>query len=338
MPGPFQSRVVRISATSWGDTTLIREAIAFAQKIAATEAVVTLRGESGTGKELFARAIHTASGRSGPFVPVNCAALPEQLLESELFGYEGGAFTGGKRQGKSGLFEIAGDGTVFLDEIAEMSPGSQAKILRTIQENAIRRVGGTEEIPIHCRVITATNRNLKRMVDENAFRNDLYYRINVLPIHVPPLRERLKDIPALVDHFLFQLAAGLGKTFQCFTPRALDKLSRHGWPGNVRELKNVVERAAIVCEDESVDVDSVLFSHELESGMGVSGRRACRLQSGSSLKEQVGDFERELIHAALERAVSIRGAARTLRISHTALLKKMRKYGMGPVTNRTSGQ
>jgi len=312
-----------------GNTPAIREAVGFARKIAGTGAVVTISGESGTGKELFARAIHTAGGRSGPFVPVNCAALPDNLLESELFGYEAGAFTGGRRQGRPGLFETAGEGTLLLDEIAEMSPGSQAKILRTLQENTVRRVGGAREIPVHCRVIASTNRNLKRMVEAGAFRQDLYYRINVLPIHIPPLRERPEDIPALVDHFLFQLAAGLGKSVQRPAPEALDKLARHAWPGNVRELKNVVERGAILSEGDSVDVGCILFGHELERGAAAAARGRGGSGPGRSLRERVAAFEKELIAGALEVPGSIRGTARRLGISHTALLKKMHKYDLG---------
>jgi transcriptional regulator of aroF, aroG, tyrA and aromatic amino acid transport len=309
-----------------GRTPLINEAIAFAQKIAATDTVVSIRGESGTGKELFAGAIHSASGRPGPFVPINCAALPEHLLEAELFGYEGGSFTGGKQRGKPGLFEIAGQGTVFLDEIAEMNMGSQAKILRTIQESVVRRIGGSEEIPVHCRVITASNRNLKKMVDDRTFRQDLYYRINVLPIHIPPLRERIDDIPFLVEHFLMELAAGLGKEVKSLTQEAMEKLFSHGWPGNVRELKNVVERAAIISDKKIVDHSCILFSHELEAGFGLAKRRAPREGKGNSLKEQVGSYEKSLITNALKTFGSIRGTAKALKISHTALLKKVRKY------------
>jgi transcriptional regulator of aroF, aroG, tyrA and aromatic amino acid transport len=217
---------------------------------------------------------------------------------------------------------------VLLDEIAEMCQGSQAKILRTLQENAVRRIGGTEEIPIHCRVIVATNRNLKRLVEEGTFRQDLFYRINVLPIHVPPLRERSEDISLLVDHFLLKLAAGLGKTVQRFAPKALEKLARHAWPGNVRELKNVVERAAILCEDDAVGLDCILVSHELEGGAGAAARGMRAFGPERSLREQVAAFEKGIISDALGAFGSVRGTARRLGISHTALLKKVRKYGL----------
>lgn len=194
-----------------GNNPTIKAAIAFAQKIAPTDSPVSIRGASGTGKELFARAIHMASNRPGNFVPINCAALPDPLMESELFGYVGGAFTGGKKQGKAGLFETAKDGTVFLDEIADMSMESQAKLLRSIQEGAVRRIGSSKEIPFNVRIITATNKNLERHMEEKTFRKDLYYRVSVLPIHIPPLNQRLDDIPLLVDHFLFWLSNKLEK-------------------------------------------------------------------------------------------------------------------------------
>ena len=193
-----------------GDTPSVKQAIAFARKIAPTPSIVSIRGESGTGKELFARAIHAESGRAGPFIPVNCAAIPDSLLESELFGYESGAFTGARKSGRAGLFEQAGGGTLFLDEIAELPPGPQAKILRAIQEECVRRIGGRSEIHVNTRIITATNRNLEQLVESGAFRQDLYYRINVLPIHLPPLNARTEDIPALADHFLFQINCKLG--------------------------------------------------------------------------------------------------------------------------------
>jgi transcriptional regulator with PAS, ATPase and Fis domain len=241
----------------------ILAAITFARKIAGTNSIISIRGDSGTGKELFARAIHSTSGRKGSFVPINCAALPEQLLESELFGYDRGAFTGGRKAGKPGLFEIAKDGTIFLDEIAEMPLKCQAKILRVIQDKCIRRIGGSAEIQIDTRIITATNRNLEQRVTHKKFRQDLYYRINVLPIHIPPLRERSDDIPLLVDHFLFQLAAKLGRQIQGISPDGMAKLLRHDWPGNIRELKNVVERAAILWDGKQIDVDCIMFSHEI---------------------------------------------------------------------------
>lgn len=318
-----------------GNDPTIKAAITFAQKIAATDAPISIRGASGTGKELFARAIHTSSNRAGSFVPINCAALPDTLLESELFGYAGGAFTGGKKEGKPGLFEIAKDGTVFLDEIAEMSLASQAKLLRLIQEGAVRRIGGSKEIPINARIITATNKNLERLVEEKAFRKDLYYRVSVLPIHIPPLNQRLEDIPVLTEHFLFQLASKLEKKMPLFTDRAFEKLKQHDWPGNVRELKNVVDRAAILCERDTIDIDCILFSHEM--GHSALHPSPEAITDNLSLKERVAELEQKIIVETLKIAKTIRQTARTLKISHPALIKKMRKYNIKKVTRVTSG-
>jgi len=235
-----------------GKTPAISNLITFAKKIAPTGAIISITGESGTGKELFAKAIHFESGCTGPFVPINCAALPEQLIESELFGYVDGAFTGARKKGKPGLFEAAKDGTIFLDEIGDMPPGLQAKILRVLQDGFVRRIGGFDEIPVNARVITATNKNLRDMVLERRFREDLFYRINVLTIQIPPLKERLMDIPLIVEAFLSQFNRKLGKTDQSVSKEAMARLYAHSWPGNVRELKNVIERASILCDSEEI--------------------------------------------------------------------------------------
>lgn len=311
-----------------GTSDSITQVIGLAQKIARTDSIVSLRGESGTGKEVFAQAIHCESERKGPFVPINCAALPESLLESELFGYEGGAFTGARKQGKPGLFEIARDGTVFLDEIAEMSPKVQAKMLRLIQEKQVRRIGGSTEIPTNARIITATNRNLERLVEEKQFREDLYYRINVLPIHLPPLRRRLEDIPVLADHFLFQLSARLGKKPKILDPSALAKLNSHKWPGNIRELKNVIERAAILSSTEHLGQDCILFSFELNRNMSNLRQFARPKVGGQPLRKLIDGYEKELIIEALDQSPSIRQTAASLKVSHTTLLNKMKKYGI----------
>jgi PAS domain S-box-containing protein/TyrR family helix-turn-helix protein len=314
----------------------ILAAITFARKIAGTNSIISIRGDSGTGKELFARAIHSTSGRKGSFVPINCAALPEQLLESELFGYDRGAFTGGRKAGKPGLFEIAKDGTIFLDEIAEMPLRCQAKILRVIQDKCIRRIGGSAEIQIDTRIVTATNRNLEQRVERKEFRQDLYYRINVLPIHIPPLRERIDDIPLLVDHFLFQLAAKLGRQIQGISPDGMAKLLRHDWPGNIRELKNVVERAAILWDGKQIDVDCIMFSHEIgETINSDSCQPVTEKPEGRPLREAVADYETRIISDTLAVSKSIREAARDLKISHTALLNKLKKYHIKMETKKT---
>jgi TyrR family helix-turn-helix protein/PAS domain S-box-containing protein len=319
-----------------GHHPAITSAILFAQKIADTDSIISIRGESGTGKELFAHSIHSASGREGSFVPVNCAALPEQLLESELFGYARGAFTGSRKEGKPGLFEIAKKGTLFLDEIAEMPLRCQAKILRVIQDRCIRRIGGSTEIKVDTRIVTATNRDLEQRVEKKEFRQDLYYRINVLPIQIPPLRERSDDIPLLVDHFLFQLASKLGKRIQSVSSDGMNKLLRHSWPGNVRELKNVVERAAILCDGEQIDVNSILFSHEMGQTFNPDiSQPAQKKRSGQSIKEALAKYEIGIINDILANSRSIREAAKQLKISHTALLGKLKKYEIKLVTKRT---
>ena len=322
-----------------GQNVSIQEAITFAQKIAPTDACVSIRGDSGTGKELFAKAIHNASDRDGSFVPINCAALPEHLLESELFGYVGGSFTGSKKQGKPGLFEIANKGTVLLDEIGEMPMGAQAKLLRLLQEKAVRRIGGTKEIPIDVRIVTATNKNLENLVQKNLFRQDLYYRINVLPIHIPPLNQRLEDIPLLVEHFLFELARKLGGRKKSFTPEAMDKMVEHDWPGNVRELKNVVKRVAILCDHEMIDTVDILFSHEsYRNALCADGDIQIIKQTDRSLKERIGDYEKKIILQTLDRSPSIRKAAANLKISHPALIKKMRKYNITMKVQAIAGE
>lgn len=311
-----------------GQSAAIREAIFFAQKIALTEGIVSIRGESGTGKELFASAIHAESSRRGPFVPVNCAALPETLLESELFGYVGGAFSGAKREGKPGLFEIAGNGTIFLDEIAEMPLTLQAKMLRVIQHGMVRRIGGSKELPANARIITATNKNLEQMVEEGRFREDLYYRINVFPLHIPALRERVDDIPLLVEHFLFQINSRLGKTLQSLTRAALDKLCSHHWPGNVRELRNVIERAAILATGEQIDEHCILFSFEISRSI-TDGKLAPSIQLGKEALPILQDrYEQTLLKQALLQSRSVRAAARLLGISHTTLQYKMKKHNL----------
>jgi len=304
------------------------DAISFAQKIAVSSSIVSIRGESGTGKELFARAIHTQSAVSGEFVAVNCASLPVSLLESELFGYEKGSFTGARKKGKQGLFEIADNGTLFLDEIADMPMGAQAKILRVIQEKSVRRIGGVKEIPVNTRVITATSRLIEQMIKDNTFREDLYYRINVLPIHVPPLKERYEDIPLLVDHFLSRAAIKVGIKPKKLSDTAMKKLFNHNWPGNIRELKNVIERGSIISDKDIIDENSIIFGHDIESTIrGLEAIPSNDLEN-SSLKARVGSYEKQIIKSTLTKHPSIRKSAKALNISHTTILNKMKKYGL----------
>lgn len=308
-----------------GQSPVINNLITFAKKICETSTIISITGESGTGKELFAKAIHFESGRTGPFIPINCAALPEQLIESELFGYVDGAFTGARKSGKLGLFEAARDGTIFLDEIGDMPPGPQAKILRVLQDGLVRRIGGFEEIPVNARVITATNKNLKQMVQENRFREDLFYRINVLTIQIPPLKERLMDIPLLAKSFLQHFNRKLGKADQTISSAAMAKLYNSSWPGNVRELKNVIERASVLSDSDKIGVEAILLNPEATSQMA-SGGFGLVEGDKASLKDLIGHYEMEILLDILNASPSIRQAAQRLSISHTALLKKIDKY------------
>ncbi len=307
-----------------GASPALREALAMAEKIAPSDAIVAIRGESGTGKELFAQAIHAGSGRGGAFVAVNCAAVPEALLESELFGYVGGAFSGARKEGRPGLFELAGEGTVFLDEIGEMPLGAQAKILRVIQSRRVRRLGDGRESPVSARIVTATNRNLEELVEKRLFREDLYYRVNVLPLTIPPLRERVDDILPLAEHFLFLLTARLGKEPRAFGEGARRKLTRHPWPGNVRELKNVVERSAILSDENPIGADAILLFQG--SARGAALPAPPDPARPRPLREALGAYERGLLEEALAGRKSLRRIAREIGISHTALRNKLRKH------------
>jgi transcriptional regulator with PAS, ATPase and Fis domain len=241
-----------------GPSRQMRHCVAVAQQFAASDSSILISGETGTGKEVFVQSIHNASGRAQqPFVAINCAALPAQILESELFGYVGGAFTGASQKGKPGLLEIAHGGTLFLDEIAEMDYSLQSKLLRVIQERKVMRLGSDRVLPVDIRLIAATNKNLKELVAGNRFRADLYYRLNVLRLHLPPLRERPEDIEQCARTFLEKHTAQLNRRLR-FSRAALEVLMRHPWPGNVRELQNTIERIVSVCRQDTVQVDMVL--------------------------------------------------------------------------------
>src|SRR5690606_19678790 len=238
--------------------------LAKVEQVAPTSSTVLLRGETGTGKELVAHAVHINSPREGkPFVRVNCAALAPGVLESELFGHEKGAFTGAVAR-RPGRFELADGGTLFLDEVGDLPMEVQIKLLRALQEREFERVGGTETISVDVRVISATNRDLEAMIDTGAFREDLYYRLNVFPIHLPALRERTGDIPILVDHFIGKFARSAGKRVSGCTPEAMEKLQSYTWPGNVRELENIVERAMILVKGDRVEAADLDFGRRAQ--------------------------------------------------------------------------
>ena len=292
-------------------------------KIAPSNGRVLITGETGTGKELAARAIHCNSKRADKsFIKVNCAAIPEELIESELFGHEKGAFTGAIST-QVGKFEQAHRGTLFLDEIGDMSLSTQAKVLRTLQENEIQRVGGKNIIEVDVRVIAATNKNLAKEINEGRLREDLFYRLNVIPLHIPPLRERNEDIPLLVNRFIQQFCRENGKRMKSISPEALELLKRYDWPGNVRELGNIIERMIIVVEGDEISVDDVTVVSSL---CGDTVRD--EIPTGEeSLRELVSQYEKKLTLDALERNDwNISRTARELKIDRANLHRKLRQW------------
>jgi PAS domain S-box-containing protein len=313
-----------------GTSEEITVAIEQAKLAAKTPATILLRGESGTGKELFAHAIHNASDRKyNKFVRVNCAAISETLLESELFGYEEGAFSGAKRGGKRGLFEEANNGSIFLDEIGELSANTQAKLLRVLQEGEIVRVGGTKPIPINVRVIAATNVNLEKAIAEGTFREDLYYRLNRMPIYIPPLRARKEDIPALCQHLIQKLNQDYGRNGEGVTPAALDYLLSYDWPGNVRELENVLGRAMIFMKFNEVMID-VHHIPPLDISRGSSSfHKNEKEMEIRPLEDMMEQYEAMIIEQALRKYNNNKtAAARALGISIRNLYYKLEKYGI----------
>ncbi|MCC7345519.1 MAG: sigma-54-dependent Fis family transcriptional regulator [Deltaproteobacteria bacterium] len=293
-------------------------------KVADTDSTVLLLGESGTGKELVAKAIHYNSRRSQrPLVPVNCAAIPEDLLESELFGHVKGAFTGAVVS-RTGRFEMADGGTLFLDEIGDMSPKLQVKLLRVLQERRFEPVGSGRSVEVDVRIVAATNKNLERAVKERTFREDLFYRLNVIPIRIPPLRERKGDIPMLIEHFLQRFAKENGKKAPQVTPECMQMLSNYAWPGNVRELENAIERLVILKPEQVISIKD-LPEKFLQSG-GKIFTSVNIPDNGISFKNVVNDFENELILKALEKTAWNKNKAATLlKLNRTTLVEKIKR-------------
>lgn len=291
--------------------------VELAVKVADVSSTVLITGESGTGKELIAKLIHRqGKGDTKPFIKINCGAIPDNLLESELFGYEGGAFTGARKEGKPGLFELANGGTLFLDEIGEMPLVLQVKLLRAIQEKSVTRVGGVRANPVSVRIIAATNRNLLKMVEQGAFREDLYYRLMVVPIHMPPLRERKEDIPLLTMHFLdrFNREFGFSKTI---SPPVIDRLTEYSWPGNVRELENVIERMVVTTRGDELEAAS-LPKLVLQSSL--------MPKSGTKLKDALAAAEKYLLEETLREYSSLHKVAELLGVDRTTVFRKAVKY------------
>jgi DNA-binding NtrC family response regulator len=295
------------------------EVLSLARRVAPSEATVLIRGESGTGKELIAKAIHDAGARASfPLIRVNCAALPETLLESELFGHERGAFTGAVSMRK-GRFELADGGTLFLDEIGDLSLPLQAKLLRVLQEKEFERVGSSKPIRVNVRVLAATHRNLEALVKAGQFREDLYYRLNVVTIVLPPLRERREDLPLLMDHFLRVFSEKNAKAIRGFTSEAREVLLRYDYPGNVRELENIIERAVVLTRDDVIGRADLPLAQELEEAKSEQ----------ASLPAAVEGVERRMIKEALARAGGVQTrAAEMLGLSERALRYKLKKYGL----------
>jgi len=322
----LRSAVDRGLATIIGESKPIQKAIELARKVAVTDSTVLLSGESGTGKDLFARAIHYSSRRAGgPWIKVNCGALPENLLESELFGHEKGAFTGAVRQ-KPGRFEDADQGTLFLDEIGELPISLQVKLLQVIEEKTFTRVGGNQPVTVDVRIIAATNRDLDQMVKDRQFREDLFFRLNVFPIRLPPLRERAEDVPGLVTFVLHEHGAPADKLVSA----AVRALERYGWPGNVRELEHTLERAMILAGSDPIDVEHLSFARPDQIGAsGPSGGGPSWVPhippEGLSLEV----LERELIVRALEMARGNKSqAARLLGLTRRTLYSRMERHGL----------
>jgi len=305
-----------------GKSGKVIDVLALASKAADSGANVLVRGESGTGKEVIAEGIHYASSRRrGPFIRVNCGAIPGALLESELFGHEKGAFTGAVRR-KLGKFELANHGTIFLDEIGDIDKNMQVKLLRVIQQKEFDRVGGEETIHVDVRIIAATNRNLEEMVKAGEFRDDLYYRLNVIPILLPSLRDRVEDIPLLVEHFIEKISSEAQKRVRGITPEAMRMLMHYRWPGNVRELENVIERVITLMDTEEIN-EAVLPSYIKGE---IAGREVQNIADDTILPWE--EYEKQIIANALRQCNSFNAAGKLLRISHKTVAAKARKYGL----------
>lgn len=296
-----------------------------AMRIAGLDTTVLLTGESGTGKEVFANFIYQNSQRVGkPFIKVNCAAIPENLIESELFGYEGGAFTGADKGGKRGMFEVANNGTIFLDEIGELPVHLQSKLLRVLQEKEIMRIGGTKTIPLNIRVITATNRDLKQAIEDGSFRGDLYYRLNIMPIELLPLRGRNKDIRALAQYFVKQFNREY-KMEKSIAEEAIEGLQAFQWPGNVRELENVIERIMISFDGE------LITRFQVDRAIGVqievSTQADLTIEEGS-MEELLENYEKHILKQMMEKHKKASEVGRALKMNKSTLSRRLKKYGL----------
>ena len=313
-----------------GKSAAYQKVLAMIRRVAALPSTVAVHGESGSGKELVARALHNLSNRaSKPFVAINCGGIPENLLESELFGHKRGSFTGATED-KEGLFVVANGGTIFLDEIGEMPLMLQVKLLRVLDNNTVTPVGSTTDIKVDVRVISATNRDLERMSEEGSFRSDLYYRLNVIPLHVPPLRDRKDDIPLLCRHFVQKHAAKMGREVLELSPEAQQALNAYNWPGNVRELGNVMERAVALCASDTIGLDDLPENlRDYTPAMAVSTPRAAVPDEGMDMEKLIADLEVNLLKQALEKSrYSQKKAASLLGLTPRSLRYRLQKHGL----------
>jgi len=311
-----------------GTSNAIEKIYELIEKVADTDSTVLISGASGTGKELIARAIHYNSSRGDkPLVVINCGAIPEELLESELFGHEKGAFTGAYKT-RVGRFEMANGGTIFLDEVGEMSPALQVRLLRVLQEQKFERVGGMKTIHVDVRIIAATNKNLTIAINKGRFREDLYYRLNVIPIKVPSLKQRKSDIPLLIDFFMKKFQKGKTKSITGFSPEAMDCVLEYDWPGNVRELENMIKRLIILCDNQTVIFDD-LPEHIQQNSTSIQQFEEDIVEEALTLDEAVKDYEKRLILEALEKSNWVKTkAAKILNIKRTTLVEKIKKRNL----------
>jgi len=301
------------------------------RRVSGSDVTVLIQGESGVGKEVLAKLIHVWSKRQGAFIKVNCGAIPKHLLESELFGYNKGAFTGANKEGKPGIFELAADGTLFLDEIEDLPLNLQVKFLQVIQDRAFLRLGGTKVIQVNLRFIAASNRELSKLVAERKFREDLFYRLNVVPVTIPPLRERSEDIPLLVDYFLNQYNRKYGGE-KFLAPALLHKFKNYDWPGNIRELKNNIERLVVTCSGNLINADFLESKPDFSSITPICNpvefSEGQKDEAFSTLKEVLESVEKDVLSKALKKYRNSRKIGCMLGISHTAVLKKIKKYSL----------
>ncbi|MCL5046237.1 MAG: sigma 54-interacting transcriptional regulator, partial [Actinobacteria bacterium] len=305
-----------------GASPKMRGILELGRKLARVDSTVLILGESGVGKNMLAKFIHRASSRGkGPFIEINCGAIPESLLESELFGYEEGAFTGARKGGKPGLIELANSGTLFLNEISELPLALQVKLLQVIQERSLTRVGGVQRAEIDVRLIAATNRDLEEEVRRGKFREDLYYRLNVVPVSVPPLRDRRDDVPILVHHFLRKISDRLGLEKK-ISPEAMDYLTAYSWPGNIRELENTVERLVVTTDDQVIDVADL--PEAMRGGTG--GAAPVPRPRFAPLERAVEEVERDLLRRAYKEFGNTYKMAEVLGVSQATVVRKMQKY------------